>query len=631
MNDNVFSNKLSNEVKINELYYEEMYYPKNKTLDELFCEQAQKTPDNIAIISGQQRLCYNELNYRTDVLANTLRNMGVNRNRLIGILCEQSLELIIGMIAILKAGGAFLVIDPHYPKERINFLLEDSRVDSLLTKSDYLEGIKFNNQIIDFDIYNDNFNANSYLTNIRESSDLAYIVYTSGTTGIPKAAMIEHRNLINALYYLKSQISVNSSTRVIQYFNPSFSVSYQEIFVTLLFGGTLHIINENIKRNIGKLLDFISKEEINTLFLPVSFLKLIINDEKYYSRLSNTIKQIITAGEQLILSENFIKFLTYNEIECYNNFGTSETNVAAMLNIKNLDSFDNISPVGKPIANTYIYILNENLELQPIGNEGQIYISGDSVGKGYLNNPELTSEKFIKNPFLDGKVMYKTGDLGKWLPDGNIQLLGRLDYQIKVRGFRIELEEIEYNLLKHPLIKEAIVVAKQGISEDKFLYAYIMSDRPILSDEVKKFLSSKIPDYMMPAYIIRLNEFPRTFTGKIDRKALIENRTVLLDNNETQSYNSNYSVEHMIIFNEIKIILESICKNELININLDDDFTKLGLDSISFLKLAADIENKFGFVFNDDEISNDGCQTINELIACIEEKNSFLNGGKYGA
>jgi tyrocidine synthetase-2 len=606
--------------KINGAYYEEMDYPGNKTLAELFCEQAQNSPDNPALIFDQKKLSYAELDEKTNVLANILRNLGVDRNVIVGVLCEQSPELILGMLATLKAGGAFLILDPHYPKDRINFLLENSETAILLAKTAYLEGVAFKNQIFHLDALADRCDAPGHFEGMNESSDLAFIVYTSGTTGTPKAAMIEHRNSVNAAYYIKSRLSVDSSARIIQFFNPCFSVSYQEIFVTLLSGGALYIINESVKRDIEKLFDFISKEEINILFLPSSVLRLIMSENKYLQRMPPSIKQIITAGEQLIFSDGFMKYLTDHGVECYNNYGTSETNIATIHKVKASNPLNQFVPIGKPIANTRVYILNENLELQPLEKEGEIYISGDSVGRGYLNNPGLTGEKFIKNPFIDGKIMYRTGDLGKWLPDGNIQLLGRTDYQVKVRGFRIELEEIEYHLLKHPLIKEAAVVAKRGNDDGSFLYAYVLTDKPIPPEEIKRFLSSKIPEYMMPAYIIRLNGLPKTPAGKIDRKALIENRTVLLNEDEIRSCGSGHSAEIAVILNEIKIILEAITGSELVNISPEDDFAKLGLDSISFIKLMADIENKFGIEFEDEILNNNSCKCVKELISCVEEK-----------
>lgn len=626
---NAANGKPLSPIGINQYYYEQMDYPENKTLAGLFIEQARLNPERTALIHGGISLSYRELNEKTNAIAEVLIKEGVCPDAVAGILCDQSPELVIGMISILKAGGAFLAIDPAFPKDRINFMLENSKINILLTKSAFLVKSEFNGRILDLDHLSVIQSVDDQ-TGAGKPDGLAYILYTSGSTGVPKAVMVEHRNSANALYYLKNKLDAGSPARVIQFFSPSFSVSYQEIFIALLFGGTLFIIDESIRGSIVKLLDFVRQKEVNTLFLPSSYLKLINNNEKFYKKLPGTIRHIVTAGEQFLVQNGFLKYLDNNQIVLHNNYGTSEANISAMLDINGQYDHSGFLPIGKPIANTHIYILDENLEAQSVGNEGELYISGHCVGRGYFNNPELTSEKFVADPFVNGMLMYRTGDLGKWLPDGNIQLLGRKDYQVKIRGYRIELEEIELNLLKHPMVKEAVVVAGQGSDGGKFLYAYILTDKPVMSKDIKEFLAARIPDYMMPAYIIRLNGLPKTPSGKIDRKALIENRTVLLDEHEGLSESKDCPPESVIVFDELKIILESITGNKLVNINYEDDFSRLGLDSISIIKLAADIENKFGFTLDDDEL-NEGCRTVKDLIACINERSSLANGGKYEA
>lgn len=475
MEDKEENNSRSSLVMTEENYVKRTY-PVEKTIHQLFLDEVNKTPNNIALVFNNKKISYKELNDRADMLARVLADKGVKEDGIVGVLIWQSFELIIAMLAILKAGGAYMILEPDYPAQRIEYMLKNCGADILLTVEKYQKTMCFEGTILSIDKEIQKY-TDSYESVMVKSNALAYVLYTSGSTGNPKAIMEEHKNVVNAVNYLHSAIGDKGTRNVLQFFNPSFTVSYQEIFTTLLFGGTLHIVDGETRNNVGKLFDYISDMRINTIFLPSSYIKTISKEERYFKRLTSSLEHIITAGEKLIITEVFLEHLKNNDIKVYNNFGNSEVNLAALYTIPYTETrMDNL-PIGKPSYNTYIYVLDENLKPVSIGCEGELYIAGDSVSRGYYNNKALTDKKFVADPFHGG-IMFKSGDIGRWNENGYLELMGRRDFQLKIRGFRVEIGEIEYHLFQYPAIKEAAVVAK-GVEESNVLYAYIVSDEEI--------------------------------------------------------------------------------------------------------------------------------------------------------
>lgn len=491
-----------------------------KTIHQRFEAQAERTPNNIALIFENRTLTYKELNEKANGLARVLREKGVKAGSIVGLMVERSFEMIIGLLAIMKAGGAYLPIDTEYPQERISYMLEDSKATILLTQKDFSTSYHFQGQCIDVKDETLYEGGTDNLECINKVEDLIYVIYTSGSTGMPKGVMLEHKNLINLMDFQLTQSDIDFSNKVLQFAMISFDVSFQEIFSTLLSGGELYLINKEMRNDIEKLFNFIKEKKIEVLFFPTAFLKFIMSEKEYIEKFPGNSKHIITAGEQLLISEGFKKYLQENKVLLHNHYGPTEAHVVSTLTIDSQGSIPSVPSIGKPIGNTSIYITDAFQRLKPIGVVGELYIAGESVGRGYLNKPELTVEKFMPDPFNKGRRMYKTGDLARWRSDGNLEFLGRIDDQVKIRGHRIETSEIEIQLLKHVAIKEAVVVAKEDESGANELLAYIVSNEGLSALEIRAYLLQSLPEYMIPSYFINLEKMPLTPNGKVDKKAL---------------------------------------------------------------------------------------------------------------
>jgi tyrocidine synthetase-3 len=538
-------------------------YPRNKTLHQLFKEQVEKTPDHIAVVGTHQlhestplegtrglaplnapgTITYRELDQRSNQLAHLLREKGVKRDSVVGLMVKRSLEMVPGILAIIKAGGAYFPIDPQYPAERKKYILKDSRVNLVLTnleKQSLSTFIPPGTGIIAIPPGNLYPGETGSPANLNQAADLVYVIYTSGSTGKPKGVTIEHGNVVNLMEF-NLQFTGMDFTKVLQYHSISFDASFNEIFCTLLSGGTLYIPGNEIRDDICELLKYAAKSEIKTLFLPMSLLTVIFNDQNLVKLIPHSLKHIQTAGEQVVISKRFKEFLQKRKVNLHNHYGPSEAHVVTALQIDPAKEIPTVPTIGKPILNTQIYILDKGNHLLPVGVPGEIGIGGNQVGRGYLNNPELTAEKFDqdykdkknksflggpggrffkKAPLAAGGKLYKSGDRGRWLPDGNIEFLGRIDTQIKIRGFRIEPGEIENQLLNYKNVTAAVVISREDEVGDKHLCAYIVSNKEISISPLKKFLSRLLPYYMIPSYIIQVEEIPLTVHGKVDAKAL---------------------------------------------------------------------------------------------------------------
>lgn len=461
-------------------------YALDKCIHQLFEAQVERSPDAVALKHEQSSLTYQKLNERANQLAHYLRSaklsrsdsLGVKPDMPVGICVERTLEMAIAVLAVLKAGGAYVPMDSAYPKERLAFMLEDTQVSVLLTQQKLLAQLpETKAQIICLDTDWDNIGQYSQENPSSEVTpeNLAYIIYTSGSTGTPKGICLAHRPLVNLLqWHLNSLLT---GVRTLQFASLSFDASFHEMFATWSSGGTLFLISENSRRDTTALAHFIQSQEIEKVILPVIVLQQMAEMAVSHLELFTSLKEVTTTGEQLQITPAIVKlFKSLPHCSFHNHYGPSETHVVTALTLdQNPDSWPTYPSIGRPIANTQIYILDGELKPVPIGVPGELYIGGDSLARGYFNRPDLTAQRFIPNPYAKSHRLYKTGDLACYLPDGNIEYLGRIDQQVKIRGFRIELGEIEAMLLQHPDVLEAAVMAREDVPGNKQLVGYIVS------------------------------------------------------------------------------------------------------------------------------------------------------------
>jgi len=555
-------------------------YPSDKTIQQLFEEQAERTPDNTAVVYEDSRLTYRELNEKANQLARVLRDKGVVADSIVGIMVERSLEMIVGIIGILKAGGAYLPIDPEYPQDRIEYMLEDSGANILLTQLTLKEKAYPNIEMIFIDdkcIYR---GVNHNLENINCVENLIYSIYTSGSTGKPKGVLLPHKAINNLINFEYQKTNINFKTKVLQFTTICFDVFCQEVFSTLLCGGELYIPAGETRNDTNKLLKFIEEKEIEVLFMATAYFKYIVSQPEYIQNLSSSIKHIIVAGEQLLVTEELKKYLRRTKVFLHNHYGPSETHVVTTYMVDSESDIAELPPIGKPISNSKIYILDKYNNLQPIGVVGELCITGDGLARGYLNRLELTAEKFVENPSEPGTRMYKTGDLARWMPDGNIEFLGRVDHQVKIRGFRIELGEVENKLLSHEAIKETLVIAREDNSGSKYLCAYIVGEKELTVLELRQHLAKAIPDYMIPSYFIQLEKLPLTSNGKVDRRLLPEPDSNISTGTEYEAPRNSTEEKLADIWREILGVDR---------IGIHDNFFELGGHSLKATSLAAKI------------------------------------------
>jgi amino acid adenylation domain-containing protein len=510
-----------------------------------FEHQAALTPDNTALISKGVSLSYQELNNRANQLAGWLiTKHQVNKNELIGISTGRNENLIIGILGILKAGAAYVPVDPEYPADRIRYIVEDSRLRLLLTDQDI-------NSLHDRKVY-DNLK-------VPQSSDLAYVIYTSGSTGNPKGVMIQHRSAVNYVQAFAHYFNVNSSDRVIQQSAIAFDTMVEEIFPVLFKGGVL-VMAEHGGRDVDALVDLMLNERISIL----STTPLVLNELNYKLGNKTSLRLIVSGGDELQAAhiDNLIQHLPV-----YNTYGPTEATVCTTY--FPVTDIRKSHLIGKPVANTQVYILDEWLHPQTVGVPGELCIAGEGVAAGYLNNPALTQERFLTNPYGKGNL-YRTGDIVRWNGEGNIEFFGRRDNQVKILGFRIEPGEIEQCLLASGLVNQAVVTTVL-IGTEKSLVAYYTSE--VQPATIREYLQRKLPYYMVPAYIMPLERLPLTPNGKVDRKALpaphLQPRTYRPAVTETEQ--------------TIARIWEEVLASE--RIGLDDNFFEIGGQSLKAIQV----------------------------------------------
>lgn len=587
-----------------------MEYSSDKTISELFEKQVEKTPDTTALIFEDMSFSYRELNEKANQLAHHLRSKGIKNDDIVGIMLNRSPELIISMLAILKSGAAYLPIDPAYPENRINYIISDSNISTLITSSNLNnEFIEVNNTITadltNTDIFLNNNTEN--LSNINTPEDTAYVIYTSGSTGNPKGVSISHKNVNNFIATVSQKI--NFVGNIVSVTTFCFDIFVLESLLPLQIGKTVVLASDEEQNNPQKLNTLCMKYNVSMLQTTPSKMSLLLYDTSL--EFIKNLKVVMVGGEPF--PKNLLELLkSITTAKIYNMYGPTETTVWST--IKDLSNTDIIT-IGKPIGNTQVYILDTDNNLVPIGVSGSLYIGGDGVSKGYLHKPELTSEKFINNPFIDDDVIYNTGDLAKWTTDGEVVCLGRSDFQVKLRGLRIELEEIENKIVDFPDISKAIVCIKTDSFGRQFICAYYTANTKISVPKLRAFLNNYLPSYMVPLYYSQLSNFAYTPNGKIDRKKLPEpvfntsSKELVVPSTETEK--------------KLSEIFEKLLR--ISPISVDDNFFEIGGDSLLALKLQIEIL-KLGVSIHFADIYK--YNSVRQLATHIDSLNSSTNIAK---
>jgi amino acid adenylation domain-containing protein len=551
-------------------------YPKDKTVIELFEEQVKRTPSALAVVADDGSLTYEELDNSSNKLAKYLREQSdVKPGDIVGIMSKRSSRLITGIVGALKAGAAYLPIDPNYPKERQKHMLTEAEVKVLLVDSEYMFGVDFfEGELFMLDMQLEMLEEGYASATGTTGQDVAYVIYTSGSTGTPKGVMVKHASLINLCNWHCREFEVTMDSRATMYANIAFDASVWELWPYLLAGATLYPVNEELKLDLTGLVDFFNDNQITHCFLPTPICSELIGRKLPVS--SDLL--ILTGGDELRNAEA-------SALNIVNNYGPTESTVVAT-SIKLRDNAHApLLPIGKPIDNIQVFILDNEQRIVPVGVEGELFIAGEGLAKGYLRRQDLTDEKFVQSPVpgVEG-VVYGTGDIACWLEDGNILFKGRKDSQVKIRGYRIELGDIAAQLRKHNAIDDVLVLLKEE-DKNKYLCAYYTAKQEIKADEFRKFLHRSLPDYMVPSYFFFLQQFPLTTNAKIDTKALLQLSTPR---------------ETAIITGSPKDILEERMSRvwqdalSVKAVGVKDNFFALGGDSIKALRLVYDVNEAFG-------------------------------------
>jgi amino acid adenylation domain-containing protein len=504
-------------------------YPLDQCVHELFEAQVQKTPDNLSVICAAQKLSYRELNSRANQLSHLLVELGVGPDSLIGICMERSIEMVIAVLAILKAGGAYLPLDPGYPKERLDFMLQDATVGVILTQQRLLGRLpEFSGALFCLDEDPD-FIATQSDKNLahRENSDnLAYVIYTSGSTGTPKGVSIPHRALVNNIYAVAEHYAMGSTDRHSQFASISFDVFAAELFTPLVVGACVVLGPDPWFASFAEFSRFVDEAQLTVMSLPTAIWhEWVTLLERSEVQLPATLRLVIVGTEQALADRfNIWQRLAEKRPRWCNAYGPTEATITTTIFDANANDCElQTVPIGRPIANTQVYLLDLHLNPVPIGVPGELYIGGSGLARGYLHRPELTAERFVPSPFAGeaGQRLYKTGDLGRYREDGNIEFLGRMDDQVKIRGYRIEIGEVEAILSQHPAVNAVAVLVREEQRGEKRLVAYVAADREALAiSELRGFSRKKLPDHMVPAVFVILQQLPINPNGKIDRQLL---------------------------------------------------------------------------------------------------------------
>jgi amino acid adenylation domain-containing protein len=586
-------------------------YPHDLCIYELFEEQVERNPDAVAVTFEEQQLTYHELNCRANQLAHYLQSLGVGADVLVGICVERSLEMIVGLLGILKAGGAYVPLDPEYPTERLRFMWADAQVSVLLTQQHLVEKLP-EHQVpvvcLDTDwLVICESSPESPITEV-QPGNLAYVIYTSGSTGTPKGVVVNHQ-AVNRLVKNTNYVQLTPDDCVAQAANIAFDAATFEIWGALLNGAKLVMITKSVLLSPQEFAANIRDREVSVLFLTTALFNQLAS---FVPQAFSSLRYLLFGGEavdpqwvQEVLEKGAPKQLLHV-------YGPTEnTTFSSWYLVEELTTIATTIPIGRAISNTQIYLLDQNLQPVPVGVPGELHVGGAGLARGYLNRPELTQEKFIPNPF-DNSKLYKTGDLARYLPDGNIEYLGRIDHQVKIRGFRIELGEIEAVLSQHEDVQISCVIVREDTPGEKQLVAYIVpqKDVTLTTSELRQFLGNKLPGYMIPSAFVMLDSLPLTPNGKVDRRAL-----------KAPAHTSN-SDRFIEVRNQLELKLLQIWSNilKIDKIGVQDNFFDLGGHSLLAPYLMTKIKQQIGKDIPVKDLFQN--PTIEQLAAIIQKESS---------
>lgn len=555
-------------------------YARDKCVHELFEEQARERADDIAIVDGDTALTYGVANGRANRLARALRDRGVGPDSIVAIVGGRSAEMVLGQIGILKAGGAYLPIARNSPKSRIHDLLNDSRPGALILPGDFTEEIEFDGPVLRLSDLEVSRADSGNLVHATRPSNLAYVIYTSGSTGVPRGVMVEHRSVVN-LATSVDYLEMRPDDRILQTGAPGFDATTFEIWGALLNGLRLYTVIDEVLLDARVLGEFLAKNQISILFLiPPLFNQLVEADETLFGPL----RYLITGGDVLSMKHVEQARKANPSLTVINAYGPTEnTTYSTCYPITRTQQ--RTIPIGRPIPNSTAYIFDREMMLSPLGAIGELYVGGDGLARGYLNQPALTDERFTRNPFVPGERIYQTGDLVRRRPDGMIEFVGRADRQLKIRGFRIELGEIENRLLDHDNVKEAAVTSATGEDGNKYLCAYYVAEPKVTNADLRGHLAGLLPGYMLPSYFCRVDQMPLTESGKIDQRAL-----------PAPQPNAESENVHVPLQSATEIAVARIWEEllETSNVGARDNFFEIGGHSLKASALASRLSAEFG-------------------------------------
>ena len=552
-------------------------FPQDNTVIDLFEKQAMLHPDSIALIKNDEHFTYEELNTKANQLACRLKKLGLKKGEVVSFMLDRSFEMIVSILGILKAEGTYLALSNSHPESRLKHILEVSRASIVITKEDTTLALQNNDlTIVHIDI-NEKPSIQEPENTIRSvtMADNAYITFTSGSTGLPKGVVTSYGSVTNLIYSQQQLFGIGKQDKILQFSSITFDASVEQIWLALSFGASLVLVDQDTIANTEKFNNYIAEQAITHIHTTPSFLESILLDDQ------RSLKRIVVGGEECstaLASRYGSRYKFYNE------YGPTETTVTSTVHCVDSDTVQRRIPIGRPIANTLMYLFNEDMKLVPEGSVGELCIAGEGLAKGYLNDETLTDQKFTENPIVLNQKIYRTGDLAKWNSSGELEFLGRIDDQVKIRGFRIELGEIENQLIQHDMVKEAVVLVK-GNSDDKYIIAYYTSENELAEEKLKAHLSSKVPSYMIPSHFYYLPTIPLTLNGKVDRKQLLELEVL---------HDHEYEAPANEVEEKLLQIWSGILRLEADQISVTQNFFELGGHSLRATNLVGKINKEMG-------------------------------------
>lgn len=589
-------------------------FPINMTINKMFENQVVKSSKHAAVKYQDIVLSYDEFNIRTNQLAGFLLDKKVKRNQIVGIMLQRSQYMPLAIMAIHKAGAAYLPISPDYPVSRISYMLEDSKVDILLTDSRVMTELDFSGEVVCLDELDTTSYDGSKDISICKPEDIAYVIYTSGTTGLPKAVAVQHRSIINFLVWMQSKFHISNKSVILLKTPFVFDASMREILWWGMYGSTLSVLEQGDEKDPVKIVEAIKKSNVTHInFVPSMLNAFLLYMENNPSEIDkcNSLEYVFSCGEALTASMVRRFYKLFSKPVLCDLYGPTEATVDVTYYICDRDNIPDVIPIGKPLNNSRIYILNKYKQLQPIGAVGELCIAGDCVSAGYINNQEATNQKFIDNPFEESGKLYTTGDLARWLPDGSIHYIGRMDNQIKIRGYRIEMDEIKKHLLKIDNIKETIIVDYVDNSGNKFLCAYCIFNKIMTVAEIRQELMNYLPEYMIPEVFVSITSIPTNINGKLAKDKLPEP----VSNLQTGSI---YCPPE----NEMQQILADVW-SEILGVDkvgIYDNFFHLGGNSIKAMQVISKLQMNHNIELPLNKLYH--LFTINELTEYIHKKDN---------